>query len=130
MTGYKLCKPACFILLSMLLQGSAEGSGAPGGDNAVRTCSLAVSAVIDTTCAPSPPVFPGADMRLDLANVTHRPGGARRHAGRLATLNVPELPQLPQETTAAGTAVRRHHSRLPVVAFTAMGQILWPLEAS
>lgn len=84
----------------------------------------------------TPPVHPhhlcflALTCAWTLQTSPHRPGGARRHAGRLATLNVPELPQLPQETTAAGTALRRHHSRLPVVAFTAMGQILWPLEAS
>ena len=44
-----------------------------------------------------------------------RPGGARRDAGRLATTNVPELPQLPQETTAAGMAPRPYCTWLPVV---------------
>ena len=58
----------------------------------------------------------------------HRPGGARRSDGRLATTNIPELPQLPLETTAAGMAPHPHCTRLLVVAFTAIGQILLSLE--
>ena len=56
-------------MLSMLLQGSADASGAQGGDEAVRNSSPAVSAVADTTCAPSPPAFPGTDIRLDPADI-------------------------------------------------------------
>ena len=88
-----------------------------------------VSAVTNTTCAPSTPVFTGTDICLYPADISVQAWWslARRwQAGH----NQPELPQLPTETTEAGMAPRPHRGRLPVVGLIAIEQVLLPLEAS
>lgn len=56
-------------MLVMLLQSIANASGAQGGDDTVRNSSLAVSAVADSTCAPSAPVIPCTELGLFLADI-------------------------------------------------------------